>query len=95
MARRIIHIEPTDAQWDAIDYIYQGGTPFLAHVTDEHREPTGSLYAERVEDDNIVQLFEIAPDGNYTYQELNGLNRGWTKYDEEGGGIDDEKGDDT
>lgn len=93
MARRIIHIELTDAQWAAIDYIYQGGTPFLAHVTDEHREPTGSLYAERVEDDDLVQLFEIAPDGSYTYQELNDLGGGWTKYDQDGEEIEEE-GDD-
>lgn len=89
MARRVIHIEPTDEQWAAIDYIYQGYTPFVAQVTDGHGEPTGSLWAERVVDDSIVQLFTICPDGSYAYEELEGLNQGWTRYDEGGGEIVD------
>ena len=88
MARRIIHIEPTEEQWAAIDYIYQGHTPFVARVTGDDGEPTGSLWAERVVDDSIVQLFTIDPDGSYSYEELEGLNQGWTRYDQSGDEID-------
>ena len=88
--RRVIHIEPTDEQWAALDHIYGGYTPFVAVITDEHGQPSGSLYAERIVDDNEIQLYTIAPDGSYTYEELEGLGYGWTKYDEGGEEIKDE-----
>lgn len=94
MARRIIHIEPTDEQWATINYIYAGHTPFLAQITDSNGEPNGSLYAELIVDDHTVRLYTIAPDGELTYEELEGLNQGWTKYDEDGNEVEREEGDD-
>ncbi len=91
MARRIIHIEPTDEQWAALDEIYAGCTPFVALITDEHGEPTGDLWAERVVDDSEVRLYTIRPDGSYTYEELEALHHGWTWYDAAGNEIGDEE----
>lgn len=90
MARRIIHIEPTAEQWATIDSIYAGYTPFIAAITDEHGDPTGSLWAERIVDDHTVELYTIAPDGSFTYEELEGLGYGWTKRDENGEEIVDD-----
>ncbi len=92
MARRIIHIEPTEEQWLVIDEIYgSSGTPFIAAVTDEQGEPTGDLWAERIVDDFEVRLYTIRPDSSCVYEELEGLNRGWTRYDEGGGLIEDDE----
>lgn len=87
MARRIIHIEPTEEQWEVLDELYGLGTRFVASDTDEHGEPNGTLWAEVVEDDHTVRLYRVAPDGSYTYEELEGLNQGWTRYDADGSEI--------
>ncbi|NLA66434.1 MAG: hypothetical protein GX862_11100 [Leucobacter sp.] len=81
---RIIHIEPTEAQWAAIDYIFEGLTPFIAAETDAHGEPTGTLFAQRIIGDQSVQEFRVQADGQYSYDELNDLHQGWTRYDVDG-----------
>lgn len=92
MARRIIHIEPTEEQWLTIDEIYGSlGAPFIAAVTDEQGEPTGDLWAVRIVDDFEVRLYTIRFDGSCVYEELEGLNLGWTRYDEGGGLIEDDE----
>ncbi|MBL3698994.1 hypothetical protein [Leucobacter luti] len=92
MARRIIHIEPTDAQWETIDELTAPGTAFVANQTDEQGEPTGELWLERTIDDRQVRLYSIAADGSFTYEELEGLGYGWRQFDEHGTEIvsDDE-----
>ena len=93
MARRIIHIEPTDAQWEVLDGIYDRGTMFVANDTGRGSEPTSVLWAELIVDDSEVRLYRIEPDGSFTYEELEGLNHGWTKYDQDGNEIEEDDDD--
>lgn len=69
---RVIHIEPTDAQWATIDGITGGHHPFLVPVGE------GVLHLEHTVDDTSVRLYVIQPDGSYTYEELEGLGQGWS-----------------
>lgn len=69
---RVIHIEPTDAQWVTIDEITAGHHPFLMPVGE------GVLHLEHTVDNTSVRLYVIQPDGGYTYEELEGLGQGWS-----------------
>jgi hypothetical protein len=83
-ARRVIHIEPTEAQWLVIDAV-DGHNPYIAP------SENGSLFLYRVEDDNLVELYNIEPNGDYTYESLvDGFHRGWTSFDSDGNPIEDE-----
>lgn len=81
MARRIFHIEPTDAQWVVIDFLHN---PAIQIHTDSINNESGILRVTEIVDD-VVSVFTIDPDGYVIAQEvLNGCDDGWTAYDEEG-----------
>lgn len=81
MARRILHIEPTDAQWVIIDSL---DDPAIQVHTDSINNEPNILRATEVVDD-IVTIFTIDPDGYIIAQEaLDGCGRGWTAYNEKG-----------
>lgn len=73
--KRVIHIEPTDAQWRTIDSI-DNNNPYVAPAGNGH------LFLYYVEDDHKVELYNIAPDGDFTYESLvDGFHHGWTSFD--------------
>jgi len=77
---RIIHVEPTDKQWEVIDSL------FNPHVG-IHSGQTISAY--EVIEDNQVSSYLIHPDGTYVRESLeNGFHNGWTSFDHHGNKID-------
>ncbi|MFV0434323.1 MAG: hypothetical protein ACK5LO_10115 [Leucobacter sp.] len=73
MARRIIHIEPTVQQWAVIDEL-SGPSPVVTTGED------GAVVLIRIIDDQDVLIYDIAPDGSYTYEELEDFGCGWTRF---------------
>lgn len=81
MARRILHIEPTDAQWTIIDFL---DNPAIQIHTDPINNEPGILRVTEIVDD-VVTVFTIDLDGYVIAQEvLNVYGDGWTAYNEEG-----------
>lgn len=71
MARRIIRHEPTEAQWDVIDSLFD---PYVKARGSENGE---IIQVYEVIDDSDVNLYTIKPDGEYVIESLVALNHGW------------------
>lgn len=71
MARRIIRHEPTEAQWDVIDSLFD---PYIKARGSENGE---TIQVYEVIDDSEVNLYTIQSDGEYTIESLIALNHGW------------------
>lgn len=84
-------------------------TTIVLSMTEAQKEVLGSLgnaYVEAsrgseenllayvVTDDRAVELFNVAPDGSYTYESMvDGMHHGWTTFDEQGREVEaDEDG---
>lgn len=79
MARRILHIEPTDAQWRAIDSLHN---PFIQVEGESTDDGPVLLRVTEIIDDFEVAVSTIDPDGDIVTREvLNGYHQGWTAYD--------------
>jgi len=72
-ARRVIHIEPTNEQWLTIDLLVSN--PRLT------ANDNGNISLYRIVDDALVELYDIEPNGAYTYESLQGFHQGWTTFD--------------
>lgn len=70
---RQIVIAPTPEQWTVIDELFGSGAPFLANGEGGH------VWAEVVIDDICVRMYDIAPDGMYTFEELEDWGVGWSR----------------
>lgn len=77
MTRRIIHIEPTEQQWAVIDEL-SGQSPVVTAGED------GAVVLTKIIDDQDVLIYDIAPNGSYTYEELEDFDCGWTQYNPDG-----------
>lgn len=71
MARRIIRHEPTEAQWDVIDSLFD---PYVKALGSENGE---AIQVYEVIDDSEVNLYTIQPDGECVSETLVALNHGW------------------
>lgn len=71
MARRIIRHEPTEAQWNVIDYL---SDPYVSARGSENGE---ALQVYEIVEDSEVNLYTIQPNGEYIIESLVGLYNGW------------------
>lgn len=86
-ATTTIVLSMTEAQKEVLDSLGN------AYVAAQHR-PGEHLLAYVVTDDRAVELFNVAPDGSYTYESMvDGMHHGWTAFDEQGREVEaDEDG---
>lgn len=73
--------QPTPAQWAVIDGLHN---PFIQACAEVSADQPRSVFVQEVKDDYQVRVYNIAPDGEYTFEELNGFHQGWGRYDSDG-----------
>lgn len=83
-----ITIRLTDEQRAVLDTICD--PVVTARVPTVGQEPDRVIVAYEIFDDKSVKAFVIAPDGTYTYDVLNDLGRGWTRFNSDCREIDAE-----
>lgn len=73
--------QPTPAQWAVIDTLHN---PFIQTYAQVSADQSRPIFVQEVKDDYQVRVYNIDPDGEYTFEELNGFHQGWGRYDSDG-----------
>lgn len=81
-------ITPTPAQWAIIQLL---DNPFIPA---DNFDGGTTLSVYNIEDDEIIELYTINPDGNYSVEQLQGLHQGWQTTVLDGRIVDDDDTDD-